>query len=282
MAAEEAVVVGRARRERIQARKNARKAASVKAHVGATISGAGSRRQRAAEKKKARKASKANTAKKKRKSECYSEDQQPKQRRHPESRKRSREGSPVSQAAPASSTVVTAPASSQGVGAKPTDVFGAAKCTTLFYDGCDDEISAATAAALAESGVITDETLVWSEDPAFDFQGYTPWEECSYVFGVGEPPEADDTIAATVVQEPSTLTPKKAETDALDPFAGQLQPVTKYPYPVDDADHCETPAEAYADVAPVLYSLARQLGKSAANLKIWDPYFVRSLVSLQI
>ena len=46
-----------------------------------------------------------------------------------------------------------------------------------------------------------------------------------------------------------------------------------YPFPVEDADHCETPARAYADVAPVLRSLARQLGKTPAELKIYDPYF---------
>eukprot|EP01043_Picozoa_sp_COSAG02_P007934 COSAG02_NODE_246_length_27291_cov_105.654200_3_plen_350_part_00 len=289
MVEEAAVVVGRARRERIAARKAARKAAKLS---GGGV--AGSQRQRAAEKKKARKSKKAKKQRNATLPEQHSlppqqqaeepqEQQQEQDRRqqHSErkaqrrSRKRSREEStaslanaPTSSAAAAAAAAAPLPHSEDSAGAAPM-------CTTLFYDGCDDEISAATAAALAESGVINDETLVWSEHPAFDFQGYTAWEECSYVFGVGDPPGAE--TAEVPVQLDGTDAPsqKKVKTESPDPPASQAQTATKYPYPVDDADHCETPAEAYADAAPVLHSLARQLGKTAAELKIWDPYFVR-------
>jgi hypothetical protein len=41
----------------------------------------------------------------------------------------------------------------------------------------------------------------------------------------------------------------------------------------DSEDHCETAAEAYRDVAPLLRALARRLGKAPGELRIYDPYF---------
>lgn len=38
-------------------------------------------------------------------------------------------------------------------------------------------------------------------------------------------------------------------------------------------DHCETSAEAYADIAPLLAAYASSLGKTPAELQIYDPYF---------
>jgi hypothetical protein len=305
MGAEEAVVVGRARRERIQARKASRKAAKLNArvaaaqiagisHTGQHVGGAGSRKQRDAEKKKARKAQKSKKKRDAEPREQQQEEEEPhnlqphaEQQAQRRSRKRSREGSLASQNVSTGSASVAAqafPAQPKDGGrdrsTRAADVRVAPLCTTLFYDGCDDEISAATAAALAESGVIGDETLVWSEHPAFDFPGYTAWEECSYVFGVGDPPEPESTSAPAQLEEAGAPAQKKAKTEPFDAAANQVQLVTKYPYPVDDADHCETPAEAYADAAPILHSLARQLGKTAAELKIWDPYFVRCFTYL--
>lgn len=50
-------------------------------------------------------------------------------------------------------------------------------------------------------------------------------------------------------------------------------PDTPLPFAVNAADHCETPATAYADIAPVLSWLAASLGKTEAKLAIYDPYF---------
>lgn len=45
------------------------------------------------------------------------------------------------------------------------------------------------------------------------------------------------------------------------------------PFAVNAADHCETPAAAYADIAPVLSWLAARVGKTDGELAIYDPYF---------
>eukprot|EP01040_Poterioochromonas_malhamensis_P016227 gene16227-18370_t len=46
-----------------------------------------------------------------------------------------------------------------------------------------------------------------------------------------------------------------------------------YPYEVVPDDHCETPVEAYEDIAPLLHLIAKALGKTAETLSIYDPYF---------
>jgi hypothetical protein len=43
--------------------------------------------------------------------------------------------------------------------------------------------------------------------------------------------------------------------------------VTALPFVADADDHCETPAQAYADVAPALHALAAALGKAGAGLR---------------
>jgi hypothetical protein len=47
----------------------------------------------------------------------------------------------------------------------------------------------------------------------------------------------------------------------------------EHPFKADSADHCETPPQAYRDVAPLLDLLATTLGKTRATLRIFDPYF---------
>ncbi len=69
-----------------------------------------------------------------------------------------------------------------GVGEAPS-------CTTLYYEGCDDEVSKEQALELLEAGAITDETLVYSSQNSFPFEGWTAWWQCSYAFGVGEAPD---------------------------------------------------------------------------------------------
>ena len=45
-----------------------------------------------------------------------------------------------------------------------------------------------------------------------------------------------------------------------------------YPYTVNEDDHCETPVEAYSDIASLLNRLAVSIGKTDEKLKIYDPY----------
>ncbi len=45
------------------------------------------------------------------------------------------------------------------------------------------------------------------------------------------------------------------------------------PFPVDPSDNCETPQEAYDDLAPMLRALASQLHKPPCDLEIYDPYY---------
>lgn len=52
----------------------------------------------------------------------------------------------------------------------------------------------------------------------------------------------------------------------------------KYPYPTDFCDHFETPFQAYQDLEPVLFSLARALGKAKHSLRIYDPYYCKGAV----
>jgi hypothetical protein len=46
-----------------------------------------------------------------------------------------------------------------------------------------------------------------------------------------------------------------------------------HPFAVVSDDHCETSPTAYEHVAPLLHQLAGRLGKPAAELAIYDPYF---------
>jgi hypothetical protein len=57
---------------------------------------------------------------------------------------------------------------------------------------------------------------------------------------------------------------------------------TSRPYDVEGLDHCETPAEAYSDVVPLLNLLAEQLGKRAEALRIYDPYFCAGTVRTRL
>lgn len=46
-----------------------------------------------------------------------------------------------------------------------------------------------------------------------------------------------------------------------------------YAFDVDDADHCETPLQAYSDLLAVLDHLAQSIGKNRSTLAIYDPYY---------
>jgi hypothetical protein len=74
--------------------------------------------------------------------------------------------------------------------------------TGLYYEGGEDEVSTEAALALVEEGTIADETLVWSQQSSFPFEGWTAWWQCSYVFGVGEAPDGGCTSLYYEVRSP--------------------------------------------------------------------------------
>jgi hypothetical protein len=52
----------------------------------------------------------------------------------------------------------------------------------------------------------------------------------------------------------------------------------EYPYEVDGDDHCESPIEAYRDIAPILERFAVERYKSKESLRIYDPYYCEGSV----
>lgn len=57
------------------------------------------------------------------------------------------------------------------------------------------------------------------------------------------------------------------------PTAPEVEVPEEYSWPTDEGDHCETPLEAYAHIAPLLHVLCARLGKAPSALRIYDPYF---------
>jgi hypothetical protein len=52
----------------------------------------------------------------------------------------------------------------------------------------------------------------------------------------------------------------------------------EYPYEVEGDDHCESPLEAYQDIAPILERLAHECYKTKESLRIYDPYYCEGSV----
>jgi hypothetical protein len=53
----------------------------------------------------------------------------------------------------------------------------------------------------------------------------------------------------------------------------------EYPYTVDDDDHCESPLQAYEDIAPILDAIKESLGYDhRSQLRIYDPYFCEGVM----
>jgi hypothetical protein len=75
---------------------------------------------------------------------------------------------------------------SSAVAAGPADQPQQRTCGNLYYssDGANasDEIDAATAHELVAAGTIVDDTLIYSEQQSWPFEGWTPWSECNHVF----------------------------------------------------------------------------------------------------
>ena len=45
------------------------------------------------------------------------------------------------------------------------------------------------------------------------------------------------------------------------------------PFEAEPDDHCESPPEAYEDLAATLDVVAAALGRGRSNLRIYDPYY---------
>ena len=69
------------------------------------------------------------------------------------------------------------------------------------------------------------------------------------------------------------LHPARPEDAPASTTAGTVTTSAKHSWDTAEADHCETPAEAYADIAELLDWLAARLGKRRETLRIYDPYF---------
>tara|TARA_B110000208_G_scaffold8761_1_gene11279 strand:+ start:242 stop:1378 length:1137 start_codon:yes stop_codon:yes gene_type:complete len=52
----------------------------------------------------------------------------------------------------------------------------------------------------------------------------------------------------------------------------------RHPFKAERDDHCETDPMSYYHIAPLLELVARRLGKTAATLKIYDPFFCAGAV----
>jgi hypothetical protein len=61
--------------------------------------------------------------------------------------------------------------------------------------------------------------------------------------------------------------------DKKDIAALKTRGKTKLPFDAEDDDHCETSPVAYAHIRPMLTFIAERLGKSKAELLIYDPYY---------
>mmetsp|Transcript_31251 Transcript_31251/g.76244 ORF Transcript_31251/g.76244 Transcript_31251/m.76244 type:complete len:379 (+) Transcript_31251:93-1229(+) len=54
--------------------------------------------------------------------------------------------------------------------------------------------------------------------------------------------------------------------------------VAEHPFPTTSDDHCETAPEAYEDIECILEEIRKDLGKSKAELQIYDPYYCNGAV----
>eukprot|EP00928_Gymnodinium_smaydae_P056759 TRINITY_DN40087_c0_g1_i1.p1 TRINITY_DN40087_c0_g1~~TRINITY_DN40087_c0_g1_i1.p1 ORF type:complete len:453 (+),score=64.08 TRINITY_DN40087_c0_g1_i1:53-1411(+) len=71
----------------------------------------------------------------------------------------------------------------------------------------------------------------------------------------------------------------KCDQDKLSQASAEVAScIVEHPFPTIADDHCETAAEAYRDIAPLLMKLCDTLGKTPATLRIYDPYFCAGAV----
>mmetsp|Transcript_17451 Transcript_17451/g.33681 ORF Transcript_17451/g.33681 Transcript_17451/m.33681 type:complete len:450 (-) Transcript_17451:240-1589(-) len=77
--------------------------------------------------------------------------------------------------------------------------------------------------------------------------------------------------AAVVKKDKQTMAALKSRTARI-----------SYPFQANPDDHCETSADAYRDVVPVLDLLAGRLKKSREELQIYDPYYCAGAVKTHL
>ena len=82
-------------------------------------------------------------------------------------------------------------------------------------------------------------------------------------------------VEGRVVEDPPQEEVGEAEAGGA---TGEVAPARRaarveHPFDVDDADHCETGVESYADLVPVLDLVCAQLGRTRETLRIYDPYY---------
>eukprot|EP00873_Tetraselmis_striata_P018643 jgi/Tetstr1/438907/TSEL_027415.t1 len=151
------------------------------------------------------------------------------------------------------------------------------------------EVAGRSAAGIQVEGLVIDEELYFldknakavfsaNQDKAGKLVQVGWWDAKSRTMTpLKEPAEApveesNDNDDSSEDEDPKNQAqaPKKSVSGARRGTAQGLN----YPFAVnDDDDHCETSPEAYADVEHILGKLADKLGKTRAELKIYDPYF---------
>ena len=92
-----------------------------------------------------------------------------------------------------------------------------------------------------------------------------------------EPPRGFDTKAARVSKvekRKKLLAHLSIKADATTPASAAT-----HPFDVDEADHCETPFQAYRDIEPFLFQIALRLKKPKEKLRIYDPYYCEGSVA---
>lgn len=70
-----------------------------------------------------------------------------------------------------------------------------------------------------------------------------------------------------------SLGKEQSSTDLQSPEDEETNREVLYPYEVQPDDHCETPTEAYEDIACVLHHIAKKVNKSPSDLFIYDPFY---------
>ena len=74
--------------------------------------------------------------------------------------------------------------------------------------------------------------------------------------------------AAIVARDKEVLTAATARAQAEGERVAR-----SYPFQPDPDDHCESPFEAYQDIAPLLHQLAARLSRRPSELRIYDPFY---------